>query len=84
MGGDEFALILPDTDRQGAAEAVNKLRQQLDEHMRDKGYPVTFSLGVVTYAAPPASPREVLALCDSLMYEAKNSGKQAMVQRVIA
>lgn len=85
MGGDEFALIFPDTDGQGAAEAVNKLRQQLDERMSDKGYDlVTFSFGLVTFTTPPSSPQAVLALCDSLMYEAKSGGKQAMVQRAIA
>jgi diguanylate cyclase (GGDEF)-like protein len=81
VGGDEFALIFPDTNAQGAADAVNKLRHELDECMGEKGLAVSFSFGLVTFASPPASPDEVLALCDSLMYEAKRSGKRAMVQR---
>lgn len=83
VGGDEFALIFPDTDGEGAAEAVDKLRHQLDERMSDKGYAVTFSFGLVTFANPPSSPQTVLALCDSLMYEAKSGGKRAMVQREV-
>lgn len=84
IGGDEFALVFPDTDGVGAVETINKLRRQLDERMKDKGYAVMFSFGGVTFASPPGSPRDVLALCDALMYEAKSSGKRAMVHRECA
>src|SRR5204863_5598371 len=48
VGGDEFAILLPDTDRTGAQVVVDKLRESLKIAIGGNGWPVTFSMGVVT------------------------------------
>jgi PleD family two-component response regulator len=43
--------------------------------MRRHGWPVTLSIGVVTFTSPPSTVDETLRISDQLMYSAKNNGK---------
>jgi diguanylate cyclase (GGDEF)-like protein len=76
LGGDEFAVMLP---RTGAAEAdivARKLMMGLQVAMTAGAWPVTFSVGVATYAtALPHDVLEALKAADNLMYKAKSSGR---------
>nr|MDQ3806083.1 GGDEF domain-containing protein [Acidobacteriota bacterium] len=82
LGGDEFAVLMPETDEQAARAAVSRLRQRLALSARRHGWPVTFSIGVVTFDAPPASVDEMLRAADELMYAAKRLGKDSVRHRV--
>jgi diguanylate cyclase (GGDEF)-like protein len=75
LGGDEFAVLLPETGAEAAETAVRRLRRSLLELARERRLPVTFSIGVVTWDAPPASVNEMLKAADRLMYAAKHGGK---------
>ncbi len=75
LGGDEFALLLPETDEDVARAAIAKLRKGLTQEMQRHGWPVTFSIGVVTCRACPGSADELIAAADRLMYSVKNGGK---------
>ena len=79
LGGDEFAALLPETDPEAARQAVAKLQRSLDDEMRGHGWPVTFSLGVLTCLAPPSDSHELLRLVDGLTYAAKSGGKNTAV-----
>jgi len=81
-GGDEFALLLPDTDETGAALLLARLRGALYTAMAEQGWPVTFSVGAVTYRSAPRSERELMQRVDARMYEAKNGGKDTLIHEV--
>jgi diguanylate cyclase (GGDEF)-like protein len=75
LGGDEFALLLPEAGQISAGVVINKLRGLLNNAMRENGWPVTFSIGVVTYDKPPENMEEMVQVADKLMYTVKREGK---------
>jgi diguanylate cyclase (GGDEF)-like protein len=75
VGGDEFSLLLPSTNLAEAQVVLAKVRAHLQEEMRRRNFPVTFSIGVVTCLAPPHSAEQIMNMADELMYEVKNSTK---------
>jgi diguanylate cyclase (GGDEF)-like protein len=74
LGGDEFCLILPETDTIPARTAIAKTFQLLSESMRRTSRNVTFSFGCRTFLAIPASAEAMIADADRLMYDAKHAG----------
>ena len=76
MGGDEFAILLPETGPEGAAAAARKLAQLATQNVEGLG-PVTVSMGVVTFCMPPPNPGDLIDRADALMYEAKRAGKNS-------
>jgi diguanylate cyclase (GGDEF)-like protein len=75
LGGDEFAVLLFDT---GAAEArlsLDRVRDLLVAAMGRNGWPVTVSVGAVSYVSAPHTMNEAVHLADSLMYQVKRQGK---------
>lgn len=79
IGGDEFMVLLPETDFETAQAAMNKIRFRLMAAVVGSDFPVTFSFGVVTFLEPPRSIDHLINLADSLMYRGKNSGKDRIV-----
>jgi diguanylate cyclase (GGDEF)-like protein len=75
MGGDEFVVLLTETDAAGAEVAARRLRESLREAMAERGWPVTFSVGVATFSAGMDSVEAALREADELMYRAKRGGK---------
>jgi diguanylate cyclase (GGDEF)-like protein len=82
MGGDEFALILPDTNKAAANTVLEKVLAMLEDAMLQKGWRITFSMGAVTFQAPPVSVQEMIAGADQVMFSVKNSGKNRLQQEV--
>jgi diguanylate cyclase (GGDEF)-like protein len=75
VGGDEFALLLPSARQPEARVVISKVRPNLLGAIRDKNWPITFSMGAVTCVAPPDSAEQIIRMADELMYEVKNSTK---------
>lgn len=75
IGGDEFAILLPQTTEQDLEPMFEKLRLEVDKIVRGEGYTTTFSCGVVGFRAAPESASAALSLADDLMYEQKRAGK---------
>jgi diguanylate cyclase (GGDEF)-like protein len=75
IGGDEFALLLPDTGNDSAATAIARIVSELNAAMAAGGWPITFSVGAATFDVPHGSLDEMLRIVDALMYEVKGSGK---------
>lgn len=73
-GGDEFVVLLPNTAKEGAAHAAEKIREHLSEAMQANQWPVTFSMGVATFSTHPLNLDEMLGYADRLMYAVKNEG----------
>jgi diguanylate cyclase (GGDEF)-like protein len=82
MGGDEFALILPDTNKAAANTVLEKVLAMLEGAMLRKGWRITFSMGAVTFLAPPVSVQGMIAAADQVMFSVKNSGKNRLQQEV--
>jgi diguanylate cyclase (GGDEF)-like protein len=75
MGGDEFAILMPDTSDEQAKVVVSKVQHMLLETLKKNGWPVTFSIGVVTCYVPPCSHDDLIKKADNLMYDVKKNGK---------
>lgn len=82
LGGDEFALLLPETAGESAMTVAAKVRQQLKNDVENH-WPVTFSMGLVTYLKSPATIDEVIGRADRLMYEVKEVSKDALRWEVV-
>lgn len=75
IGGDEFCLLYPETAAEAAGDLLRRTQEQLLSTMEMKGWPVTFSIGAVTYITPPATAETILREADARMYEVKEAGK---------
>lgn len=79
FGGDEFAVVLPDTDETGARAVAARVRDRIAGHvfLTSIGLTVrlTASIGVATHVDPQASADELLAAADAAMYWVKGHGK---------
>ena len=84
IGGDEFVLVLPESDRETAAGILSRVRLELDCTMRQRRWPITFSIGLVSFAPPLGSVAEMIRAADEAMYAAKSSGRDRVEHRDIA
>jgi len=82
LGGDEFAILLPETEREAAEVMMQRIQKINLEIMQKHGWPVTLSIGVVTFTSPPSTVDEMLRISDRLMYNAKNNGKNSIQYEV--
>jgi len=78
LGGDEFAILLPETDRTGAETVFAKLDEALGRAMELHGWPVTFSIGVVTCMEAPETADALITEADNVMYRVKHGGKHGI------
>jgi diguanylate cyclase (GGDEF)-like protein len=83
LGGDEFAIILSNTGLSGAQVYFDRLHQLLLQAMRDRGWPVGFSIGVAVFPVAPANENEAIKYADDLMYQVKNTHKNRVIYEVI-
>lgn len=84
VGGDEFYLLFPETWAVEADALLSRVWAGLQRFMREQGWTVTSSIGVVTFEGPPENVDEMMKLADRLMYAAKKSGGDRVERRVIA
>jgi diguanylate cyclase (GGDEF)-like protein len=83
LGGDEFAILMPETGRNAAEGIIQRVQKINLDSMRKHGWPVTLSIGVVTFMSPPSTVDEVLRISDRLMYTAKNNGKNTIQYEIL-
>ncbi len=78
FGGDEFVVLLPDTDTEGALLTAERIREKIaiaTLHIGTKQVPISASMGVATYPDSGADFDRVLEASDAAMYTSKNGGK---------
>lgn len=79
LGGEEFALLLPETDRTGAIKLARRLRAGIEEfpykELFGKDVKVTASVGVATVSPKINEPMTILKVADRALYRAKNGGR---------
>jgi diguanylate cyclase (GGDEF)-like protein len=74
-GGEEFVVILPQCDRDGAILVAERLREAIASTPIQKVGQVTASLGVATYPSSARSKEELIEMSDRAMYLAKAAGR---------
>jgi diguanylate cyclase (GGDEF)-like protein/putative nucleotidyltransferase with HDIG domain len=78
-GGEEFALILPETTEQEAYVVAERLRVAVQDAFGDELVPVTFSFGVAGYPHHGATTDALLGAADRALYTAKELGRNRTV-----
>jgi diguanylate cyclase (GGDEF)-like protein len=82
FGGDEFALVLPDTGSEGAEAVGDRVRERIAAHhfLRGDGLDIqlTVSVGVATLPDVAASAEQLIQAADEAMYWVKDHGKNGI------
>jgi diguanylate cyclase (GGDEF)-like protein len=79
LGGDEFAILLAETGIESAQTVFTRLQEKIMEDMQRNRWPVTLSIGSITFNNPPDSVDDMVRKADNLMYKAKNNGKNKIL-----
>ncbi len=77
-GGDEFAVVLPNTNKRGSLAVAEKIKNNLKNiPFKFKGdeLNVTLSIGIATYPENAADNETLIEKADRALYESKNQGK---------
>jgi diguanylate cyclase (GGDEF)-like protein len=81
-GGEEFAVLLPETNLEGAANVAEKIRKTIEEisfvYKKEK-ITITVSLGVCEIKEGDSGYDSLFSRLDKAMYEAKDSGRNKVV-----
>ena len=78
IGGEEFAVILPDTSPEDAHGIAESIRQSIESEtfeVADQQRTVTLSGGIATWSQDMSDMSELLRLADQRLYKAKSSGR---------
>jgi diguanylate cyclase (GGDEF)-like protein len=82
FGGDEFAVVLPDTGGEGAYAVGERVRERIAEHhfLESEGLTIrlTVSVGVSTLPDVASSAEELVQAADTAMYQVKDRGKNGI------
>ncbi len=81
VGGDEFVLLLPDTDYDEATSVVRRIQGRLAEADGDE--PASVTAGLVTWRSAPQSIEELFVEADALMYSAKRTGGDRHLESLV-
>ncbi|MEK6644320.1 MAG: diguanylate cyclase [Planctomycetota bacterium] len=83
IGGEEFLVICPHTDMDGAAACAEKLRSAVESAQfvhEARPLHVTISLGLAEAGDYMKTPEEFLKIVDKAMYDSKNSGRNCVTR----
>lgn len=83
FGGDEFVILLPETDEEAALSFLTKIHSHLQQAMANRNWPVSVSIGAIIYLSSPPDVDEIIRRADELMYSVKRSGKSRMLHMVV-
>ncbi len=79
-GGEEFTIILPQTEKKEAFLISERLRENIGKHsfIHQESLPkkaLTVSIGLATYPQDGSNPSELISYSDKVLYQAKEKGK---------
>jgi len=81
-GGDEFVIVLPDTQIELAGTVAERIREKISRHRfhagRNLKLSLTASFGVAAFPMHASSPQQLIASADTAMYEAKAANKNCI------
>lgn len=81
LGGEEFGLLLTESDEAGGRSAAEKFRRAIEELAIDVagGIRVTASFGVASLTSSVSRPEDWIAEADALLYDAKRQGRNRCI-----
>lgn len=82
-GGEEFALLMPDTDADMALRVAERIRiavQMAGVEWKGERLSITLSGGVAAYATHGTTPDTLVAAADAALYAAKHAGRNRIVK----
>ena len=79
FGGDEFVILLPNTNIQSARFVANKLINKINEYNKNKEFYFSISVGISHYQIGDNSIDNIIQRADEALYEAKRVGKNCVV-----
>ena len=82
LGGDEFGCLLPETSFDAATVAISRLHSALEKEVIMHKWPITFSMGVLTFIEPPEKSDDAIRLVEQLMSDVKKNGKNGVEHKV--
>lgn len=74
-GGEEFAVILPETRLEDAYRVAERIRRAIETGTSSLPMPVTASLGVASWPVDGVMREELIARADAALYQAKEKGR---------
>lgn len=77
-GGEEFLMVLPNTNHSGAGQLINNLKNAIESFNFGIGKTITVSFGIGQYK-DNETPGQLLSRVDDCLYEAKNLGRNTIV-----
>ena len=83
LGGEEFAVVMPETDADKAMIAIERLRQAVANNLishEGKTLSITISCGITTFSGDESSLERLLKKADEALYIAKRSGRNRTEQ----
>ncbi|WP_208720621.1 GGDEF domain-containing protein [Leptospira jelokensis] len=81
-GGEEFLVLLPNTDLEGAivvAEKIRKTFHSLSFSLKDKQLNCSTSVGISLLRSKEENPESIINIADQYLYEAKKKGRNQVV-----
>lgn len=77
IGGDEFALLLPDLSEADSVPVLARLRDQLQQANTKRAVPVSLSIGMASWPEVSESCEKLFETADAAMYEDKRTQARA-------
>jgi diguanylate cyclase (GGDEF)-like protein len=81
-GGEEFAIVLPETDKMGALLVAERIRQTVEMHMikaYDEFVKVTVSIGISSFPEDTTHKQQLIDDADKALYSAKEGGRNKVI-----
>jgi diguanylate cyclase (GGDEF)-like protein len=79
VGGEEFAVLLPDSDERGAHIAAERMRRAIRDGFADDAMPLTISFGIASFPAHGDDTDDLMESADQALYTAKEIGRDCSV-----
>ena len=79
IGGEEFAVIAPDTDHHAAYILAERIRREVRDAFKPEPFPLTISLGIATFPRHGGTAETLIGGADEALYAAKKLGRDRTV-----